>query len=659
MTMLKQNKILLLALAVIAFIAVNLGANRLSGLRLDLTEAKLFTLSDGSRQILQGLEKPIELTFYYSQQLGREVPAYGSYAERVRDMLREFAAASNGKLSYREVDPQPFSEDEDEAVEVGMQGVPLDAAGDKVYLGLTGSTEGLPADQQPAIPFFQTQRERFLEYDLSKLVYNLAHPEQPMVGVVTGTQAFGDYSAMMQGREPEPWAAIAQAQDFFKMEQLFTPEDFLEYKPEILAVIHPRSLEPEMLYAIDQFMMRGGKAVMFLDPWYETAAAGRPGMVPENSETALAPLFEKWGIDIAAGKFAGDLNIGREVNGGEGGQVIPTPYAAWLQPKPENLATDDAAIAEIQQLLVPSAGVISLKEGSSLTMTPLISTSLDGVAMDAASLRQPDVLGLAKTWRDAEKAGQPLVMAARLNGPLDSAFPDGPPPPPEEEKAEGDEATEEETTTAEENSEETAEEEKPKFLPHLAQSEGTANILLFADADLLVDRFWVRVSDFFGQKVLMPFGDNGALLVNAFENMSGSTDLISLRSRGIVQRPFTLMADIRQAAEEQYRARERELSQKLIETEQKIAELQGGAQIDGQQAVLESTPETEAAVEKFTADMLATRKELRQVNLSLRQNIEGLEAKIKFVNIAAMPLLVAVAALALGLIRRRQRQRNG
>ncbi|RED45103.1 GldG family protein [Aestuariispira insulae] len=656
-----SRRVLLAILAVIAFVAVNAGFSNLAGWRLDLTENRLFTLSDGSKNILTQLDQPVELTFYYSSNLGREVPAYGSYADRVRDMLSEFSAASGGKLRYREVDPLPFSEQEDEAVEAGMQGVPLDASGEKVYLGLTGRIVGAEETDRsaPAIPFFQTQRERFLEYDLSKLVYSLSHPELPVVGVVTGAQVFGDYGMMMQGREPQPWAAIAQAQEFFTVEQLFTPEDFLEYQPEILMVIHPRELGDEMLYAIDQFMMRGGRAVMFLDPWYETAAGGRPGMVPENSETALTKLFDKWGISIEAGKFAGDIKIGREVNAGENGQVIPAPYAAWLMPKDENFNRDEAAIADLQQMLIPSAGIIRQAENSPLTMIPLIVTSDQARALDVADLRQPKVLDLLKNWRDTPEGSEQFTLAARFSGPLATAFPDGPPEPEKDEAATeetGDEGATEETTENASDEDTTAEEEKPKFLPHLEVTEKTANIILVADADLLVDRFWVQVSEFFGQRMMIPFGDNGSLLVNALENMSGSTDLISLRSRGTGQRPFTMMADIRRAAEERYREQEQQLSKQLIETEQKIAELQGGG-ADGQQAVIESTPETEATIQQFTEDLLATRKELRAVNHKLRQDIEQLEGRVKFVNIAAVPLIVALAAFALGWARRQQRRR--
>lgn len=651
------KRIVFAIVAFVLFIGVNLAMATKAGWRLDLTEDRLYTLSDGTKNILEDIEKPVHLTFYYSQNLGQEVPSYGLYANRVRDMLHEFQSISNGKVTVKEVNPVTFSEEEDQAVEDGMEGVPLDASGETVYLGLSGRQEG--AEKNASIPFFQPNRERFLEYDLAKLVYGLAHPQHPVVGVITGTQAMGDYAAMMQGREPTPWAAIAQAQDFFKIEQIFEPGDFLEMKPDILAVINPAKLDDEMLYAIDQFMMRGGRAVFFLDPWYETAAAGRPGYAPQSSETALNKLFDKWGISIAKGKVVGDRTLGRPVNAGKDGQTFAAPYVAWLEPKADNIDQNDAILASVDQLLIPSAGDISLKDGSPLAMTPLITTTADSALIDVEKLRQPDVMGLLKDFKADDRSH---ILAARISGTVQTAFPDGPPPPPkkdEEAKADdpakadsGDKA--DETASAEDQAKK--EEEKPKFLPHVAQSKQPINAIVVADTDMLTDRFWVQVTEFFGQRVMVPFGDNGALFVNALENLNGSGDLISLRSRGTGQRPFTRIEEIRKAAENQYRAKEQALSQKLDATEKKLADLRKDGK--GEPIAVEGDPESEKAMKSFTEDLLATRKQLRAVNHELRQDIEQLENRVIFLNIVAVPLLVAIAAFVLGWMRNSRRRRK-
>lgn len=650
------KRIIFGVIAFVLFIGVNLAVSTQSGWRLDLTDDQLYTLSEGTENILEDLEKPVHLTFYYSQKLGQEVPAYGIFANRVRDMLQEFQSASNGKLTVEEINPVTFSEEEDQAVEDGMEGVPLDAAGETIYLGLTGRMED--GDETAAIPFFQPERERFLEYDLAKLVYGLANPEQPVVGVVTGTQAMGDYAAMMQGREPTPWAAIAQAQDFFAVEQIFEPEEFLELEPDILTVINPGELDDQMLYAIDQFMLRGGRAVFFLDPWYETAAAGRPGYAPQSSETALNKLFDKWGVSIAEGKVVGDREIGRMVNAGKDGQTFPAPYVAWLEPKAENIDRNDAILASVDQLIVPSAGSISLKEGSALSLTPLIRSTADSALIDAEKLRDPDVMTLLQDF-SPDEAGH--ILAARVSGPIQTAFPDGPPPAQEEDTdeeaatADNGEATEEDSGSGDPIAEE-EKEDRPKFLPHVAEAAQPINAILVADSDMLTDRFWVQVTEFFGQRVMVPFGDNGALFVNALENLNGSGDLISLRSRGTGHRPFTRIEEIRQAAEEQYRAEEQALTRKLQETEQKLAELRQGS--EGEPITIEGDPESEEALEAFTEEMLATRKQLRSVNHKLRQDIEQLENRLTFLNIVAVPLLVAIAAFVLGWIRTSRRRRK-
>ncbi|WP_420548232.1 Gldg family protein [Curvivirga sp.] len=648
-----QRKPLLAAFfAIVAFVVVNLASEKLSSVRLDLTDEKLFTLSEGSEVVLSKMQdRPVQVTFYYSTTLGKEIPTYGAFASRVRDMLKEFEVASNGGMILREIDPKPFSAEEDEAVENGMEGLPLEAGGDKVYFGMSvvyadeaGDISGSPDGEGPivsAIPFFQIERETFLEYDMMKAIYTIGNPDLPVVGVITETTMFGDPYAQMQGQQMVPWAAIGQAQDFFQIEQISRPEDFLDIQPDILLVAHPGNLHDDMQYAIDQFMMRGGKAVFMMDPWFESKGNG---YAPDRSDGSAEKLFTKWGIEIAETQVVGDKNIARQVNGGTDGQVFAAPYIIWLQPELDNLNQNDPTLADVDNLLLPSAGAIMQSEGSSLVMEPLITTTSDAKLVPISELRERNVMKLLEDYQAGEEA--PYVVAARFHGKVDTAFPEGEPPLTEDQLAE----IEEERKALEEAGEPVPERVQ-RYLEHKASSDGDINVILIADADFMADRFWVRVQDFFGQQVMTPFADNGAFMLGMLESLNGSGELMSLRSRGISARPFTVISDIQRKAEEEFRAQEQMLSARLIEIEQQLAELQGGGDAN---LVGEAKEETEQAIEAFTQDMLDIRQELRSVNLALREDIEALEANIKFVNIALVPILIAIVAIMTGVIRRRR-----
>ncbi|MDX1736698.1 MAG: Gldg family protein [Alphaproteobacteria bacterium] len=650
----KKNPILAVLGALGLFVALNLVVAGVSGLRLDLTQEKLFTLSDGSEKLLQEMkDRPIEVTLYFSSELGREVPAYGAFAGRVRDMLNEFEAVSGGGVILREVDPKPFSPEEDEAVANGLEGLPVDAGGDKVYFGLSAvyADEAEAARNTPSgeglvvagIPFFQAEREQFLEYDLMKTLYTVSNPDLPVVGIITEAPLMGDPYASMQGRTATPWAVIGQAGDFFDFEEIFEPRDFLDVNPDILLVAHPGNLRDDMQYAIEQFMMRGGKAVFLMDPWFESKGNG---YAPDRSDGSAEKIFTKWGIRIEETKVVGDREIAHMVNGGKDGTYFPAPYIPWLKPPQQNLNQSDPILADINDLIIPSAGAISLAEGSALSMETLITTTDQARLIEIKDLRQPDVMALLDGYEADENA--PFTIAARLSGPIETAFPDGPPPLTEEQLAE----LEERQKEAEENGE-TLPEDPPRFPEHLATSEGSVNIILMADADFMADRFWVQVQDFFGQQVMMPFGDNGSFMLGMLESLNGSGELMSLRSRGITQRPFTLIEDMRNKAEEQFRSQQQEIAARLQEVEQKLNELRS-SNVNDANLVGEANEEVEKTISEFTASQLELRRELRSVNLALREDIESLEGSIRFVNIALVPALLIIFAVIAGLSRRRR-----
>lgn len=623
-----------LIVVAIIFVAVNIIGNLgLSSARLDLTADKLFTLSEGTRAVLARIQEPITLRLYYSDRLGKEIPQYGVYATRVREMLREYANAAPGKVRLEFIDPQPFSDEEDRAVAFGLQGVPVNQAGELVYFGLAGTNS---ADKEEVIAFIQPERERFLEYDLTKLVYNLATTKKPSVGLLSSLPLSGEFRGPRQ--PPEPWAIYSQMQQFFDVKTL--DRDTAEIPAEIgvLVLVHPKELPEKTVYAIDQFVMRGGHVLAFVDPHAE-GEMGRPGMAAQTGLTGsnLPKLFAAWGIEMVDGKFAGDRGSARRVNAGTESRIRAVDYIAWLQLRDAAFNRSDILTSETSVIQMASAGILKPREGATTTFTPLIQTSEQSAPVDVDSIKMmPDPVALLANFKPEN---QRLVLAARINGPIKTAFPDGPPAEP---KPEG------------QDQPQPPAEAKPAT-PPLKETREPANIIVIADTDMLEDRFWAQVQDFFGQRVAVPIAGNGDFVINAIDNLLGSNALISLRSRGQSARPFTLVQELQRNAELRFRAKEKELTQTLRDTEKKLSELQSQSQDQGGRAMVSKAQQE--TIDQFRADLLATRKELRGVQQNLRSEIQTLEAWTKFINIALIPILVAIVAVIVGIARNRRRRR--
>jgi len=624
-------------LACVLFVAVNVVANATLGTaRIDLTEDKLFTLSEGTRSVISRIGEPITLRLYFSEKLGQEIPAYAVYAMRVREMLREYENAAPGKIRVEFIDPEPFSDEEDRAVGSGLQGVPVNQAGEVVYFGLAGTNS---ADKEEVIPFLQPERERFLEYDLTKLVYNLAMTKKPAVGLLSSLPLQGEFRGPRQ--PPEPWVVYAQMQQFFDVRPI--EQDAAEIPADIgvLVIVHPKDLSQKTLYAIDQFVLRGGRALVFVDPHNEGELM-RPGIAAQTGMTGsnLKTLFAAWGIEMVDGKVAGDRLAARRVNAGTDTRMQAVDYIAWLQLREPNVDASDILTSEISILQMASAGILKPKDGATTTLTPLVQTSPQAMLIDTERVKlAPDPAALLADFK-AENA--PLILAARVSGMVKSAFPDGLPPEPKAENGKAEDAK-----------------AKPKTKPtttqtaHLAESQAPVNLIVVADTDLLEDRFWAQVQDFFGQRIAVPTAGNGDFVINAIDNLLGDNALISLRARGQSARPFTLVRDIQRDAEQRFRAKERELQEKLRDTERKLNELRTAGQ-DTHSTIV--SKEQQEAIDQFRTDILAIRKELRAVQQNLRQDIQGVETLVKFVNIGLIPILVAAAALFVGLARIRRRR---
>lgn len=599
--------LLLIALAFLAFNMVS--GLALTNARLDLTEQKLYTISDGTRQILGELDEPINLYFFYSDKSAKDLVVLRNYARRVEEMLKAYAQAADGKIKLHIVDPEPFSEDEDKAAEFGLQAVPAQQGGDAIYFGLAGTNS---VDDHQVIPFFPLDQEEFLEYEVSRLVQSLAHPQRPVVGVLSGLPLNGGFD--MQTQQPSsPWMVMEEIRQLFQIESLKPDVDQIPDKVSVLLLVHPKNLPEQTQYAIDQFVLRGGKLLAFVDPWSEADhAMPMPGeMGGEGKSSDLPALFKAWGFEMLPGKVLGDGAYAMSVSMGQGER--PARHPAWLTLPRQALDPSDVATANLETLTVATAGILRPLDGAKTHFVPLIHSSEYAMPLEAqrfAMLRNPQEL-----MGELNPSGDRYTVAARVSGPAQSAFPDG-----IEGRKDG------------------------------LKSADNINVIVVADTDMLTDRMWVQVQDFFGQRVPQPWADNSAFAINALDNLSGSEALISVRSRGRFTRPFTVVEDLQRQAEARFREQEQALKQRLSETEEKLASLQN----QDPAKALELTPEQQATLQQFMQEKLRIRKELREVNYQLNADIEKLGRTLKFINIALVPLVLTLGVLLLWAWRRRR-----
>jgi ABC-type uncharacterized transport system involved in gliding motility auxiliary subunit len=618
-------------------VGINMFADtRLANVQIDVTQGHVFTLSRGTRQVLQSLKEPITLRLFYSSELGSRVPLYGSYADRVREMLAQYAAISNGKVRLEFYDPEPFSDVEDRAVGYKLQGVPVNEAGEQVYFGLAGTNL---LDDERSIPFFQQERERFLEYDLTRLVYDLSNPTRPVVGVMSPLPIDGNARLMMmsqgQGDAGAPWASLAQLRQTDTVRDVSSTTWSIDPDIKVLLVAHPQNLPEQTLYAIDQFVMRGGRLMLMVDPFSE-AQAMVPG--PDGAPPAAAAkpsdlhrLLDTWGISYDPNQVVGDLTGAWRVRAAPGDSVQAVNYVAWFNIR-DGINHDDPATADLSQVTVASAGFLAKKPGASIEFTPLLSSSPQSALIPAAKVRQePDPSSILA---DFKPQGGPRVIAARVRGELKSAF-TGPP-----KLSAGPQA--------------------PANLPPFkAQTDGPANLVIAADSDLLANRFWVHLQDFYGQQQAVPFSDNGPFVANLVGTLAGGDALIGLRGRGDPNRPFTVVDDIQRQAEARFRQTQQTLQTHLQETEKRLTALrQGDPQTpNGPQADAAVTPEQTAAIEAARHEVLDTRRQLRTVQLDLNRDIDALQTRLRLVDIVLVPALLTLLAIVLGVVRRSRRMR--
>jgi ABC-type uncharacterized transport system involved in gliding motility auxiliary subunit len=615
----------LLALAVLFLGVVMLCNLALRGVRLDLTQNRLYTLSPGTKQVLGEIKEPINLYFYFSRDAAaKQSPLIMPYAARVREFLEEVTARAGGKIRLQVVDPQPFSEDEDRAAEAGLQPLQVgDGTGGSLYFGLAGTNS---TDGRSAIPGFTPDREEFLEYDVAKLIQELASPQKPVIGLVSTLPMQGQYNPMT-GQMGETWPILAQLEQLFTIRTLTTDLDHIDKDVDVLMVVHPKNFPPKTLYAIDQFVMRGGKVLLFVDP---DSGADTSGQDPQNPfagagasrSSDLEPLLTAWGVAYDPAKVVADLNLGLEVRSSMQGAA--TRHIGILGLRRDDMNNKDVDTASLDSINVATAGFLAPRSGATTRFEPLLMSSTGAAPLPAVRFGP---MSDPASLRDGFKpTGIRYAIAARITGPVSSAYPQGAPA-----------------------------DQKPAAGPpiaHLAKSTGSANIVIIADTDMLMDYMWVQTRELLGQRVSQAFASNGDLVANALDNLGGSSALISIRGRATFSRPFERVEALKRQADDRLRAKVLELQSELQQTESKLTELQSKR---NDQASLMLTPEQEQELKRFTAEKAHVRKELRETQRGLDVEINRLDVWLKVLNIAVAPLAVALAgALLLGMRRRRR-----
>ena len=600
-----------LMLIAVAFVGFNVLSNSLfKNTQLDFTEQKLYTLSAGTQQMLSELQEPVSLQYFYSNKATRDVPMLRNYAQRVEELLDSYVRMADGKLRLEVIDPEAFSENEDRAAALGLQAVPLAQDGAQLYFGLAAENE--QGDQQ-IIPFFALDQEELLEYELSRLISSVAQPERPVIGLLSSLPLNGGFD--MQAGQPLPaWTILDEIRQQFQIESLKDDIDLIPEHVNTLLLVHPKNLSEATQYAIDQFVLGGGKLLAFVDPYSEIdTGVATPGELATDKTSDLPELFKAWGVRMLPAQIIGDGLYAMTV--GVGAQQRAVRHPGWLTLPKKALDSDDVLTAQLSSITLATAGILEPLEGAETQFTPLLRSS--EYAMPFATQRFAMLENPEELLAELEPSGERYVLAARISGPAKTAF------------AQGIEGREQGL-----------------------QSSENINVIIVADTDILSDRMWVQVQDFFGQRLPQPWADNGSFAINALDNLSGSDALISIRSRGNSNRPFTMVDNLQRSAQERFQLKEQELQGRLAATEEKLFVLQ---QETDPEKDLELTAEQQATVQQFLDEKLQLRRELREVRYQLNSDIEALGTKLKFFNIGVMPILLTFMLVMLSLSRRIRR----
>ncbi|GGD56498.1 GldG family protein [Lacimicrobium alkaliphilum] len=579
-------------LVLVFFVLVLLNNQLMGGFRADLTEDRVYSLSAGSKQILKELDEPVHLYFFYSDKASKGMTSLRNYANRVESLLEEYSSLAGDKLVLHKIDPEPFSEAEDQASQFGLTAATIGAAGDSVYLGLAARNA---YDDERTIAFFDPQKESSLEYELSKLLYQLSDPQPVNVTLVTDLAVQGGQNPMT-GRFDPPWTSFTQLQQLYDVETLGSDAAGLPADTNVLVLVHPQNLSESMLYSIDQYVLNGGKALVFLDPHHESDPMAAMGGA-NGSE--LSQLLSAWGAEFSNQQVVLDAAAGLEIRT----QTGTTRHLGFLGLDQGRLDEGDVITRDLDMLNGASFGYFTRQENTPTDWQPLLYSSESAAVIDSSSYAM--IRDVSQLSADFEQASR-YTLAVRLSGEARSAF---------ESVPEGTEKGE-----------------------HQLQTEAL-NVILVGDTDFLTDRFWVSQSNFFGQTIYTPFANNGDFLTNAVENLSGSDALISIRSRGTFSRPFEVVEKLTVKAEQSFREQEKRLQQQLEETERQLAQLQ---EQGGQSGALVLSQQQQQMLDDFMQQKVDIRKALREVRHQLDKDIEQLGTILKFINIALAPIVLVL-----------------
>jgi len=619
-----------LILAVTLFLSFNIVSNgNLKSARVDLTQDNLYTLSEGSLNIIQSLDEQITLRLYFSEQTAQELPSIKSYAQHVHELLEEYQRASNGMIRLIVANPEPFSDQEQRAKQFGLQAVPINGSTEPLYFGLAGSNL---LDGVETIPFFQPEKEDVLEYDLTKLIYKLSTSDRKAVAVMSSLEVDGEEYDPLKGDiqsndGPKPWAFMGELRQLFNVSMLPNDVKRIPSSIDVLIAIHPKEFEDASLYAIEQYVLAGGKLITFVDPYSESDI---PEKDPENPMAAMvytrssnmADLFKVWGFQRDPASVVADRKTAIKVDFGARTNNQPIDYVLWQGILKDQLNSDEAITRDLKKIEVATAGFFKPVEGASTQFTPLVSSSDEAMLVDKRVVQfRNDPMALLTKYQ-AGTLSFPIV--ARINGAVSSAFPQGIP-------------NEDGSFTKARN--------------HLNKSKVGIDVIAVADVDMLKDRFWVQLQDFYGEQIAYSTSNNIDFLINAIDEMSGTNGLISVRARSGFSRPFDRVLDLQRAAEKKYRTKERELQKILKETEQRIARMQ----VESSSANSILDPEQQKEIAELRTSHNKTQQDLREVQGNLRKDIDELDTQLKFFNIGLVPFLVAIIALITGGLRVRKR----
>lgn len=584
------------------------------GARLDLTEHRLYTLSDGTRNLVDDLDEPINLYFYFSRAPARDAPYLGIYATRVRELLEEIAARSDGRIRLQVIDPAPFSEDEERAAEFGLKAVPLGIGSDPVYFGLAGTNS---TDGRALIEFFQPQKEEFLEYDVARLIHALAEPRRKVIGLVASLPVVTGFDPLAGGMRPG-WAIEERLTEIFDVRTIAPDATELPDGLDALMVVHPKGVSPALKYSIDRYVTGGGRLLLFVDPdsQQDDSATQRAALYAGGDRTsAFEPMLGAWGVKYDPLQALGDLGNALLVGDADGQPVRHLAFAGFQR---EAFPSGDPVTAALDTINAGTPGFLVPETREGVRFEPLITSSAEAAPLPVEKIAMS---ATADSLRAGFRpTGQRYVVAARLTGTLPAAYRDGPP--------EGVDAR-----------------------PAVAPRPGMA--IVVADTDLLSDMLWVRTQTMFGESFTEAWANNADFVLNALDQLTGSADLVGIRGRAPFARPFTRVEALREQADERLQGKEVELQRELQATEQKLVDLQ--TRRDDQSSLV-LTPEQQAEIERFREEKLRIRRELRDVRRGLDVEIDRLGTTLKVLNVAAVPLLLSFAALALAWVRRRRRR---